>query len=250
MSVDVAPGGCLMDGDEQTDQGFYYGYSNAAVNVVVEAANATNPRRDLIVAYVKDAEYAGDINSDADWIDIVKGTAAASPVDPAKPANSISLARIAVAANATSITNANVTDLRAVNGVSARPRGNLVTKTYAANLATYGASATQLTGSDISLTTLAGRVYRYSTVCRIQSTQNAQTHNIQVYRSGTPIGAPITVYLPTTGITYGFFVEATDAPGAAATTYATRAWVINGVGTGSSSSTSTCSLDDVGGYAS
>ena len=43
---------------------------------------------------------------------VVAGTAAASPTAPATPTNSISLATIAVAAGATSILNANITDTR------------------------------------------------------------------------------------------------------------------------------------------
>lgn len=110
MSVDVAEGSVVVMGTEATYQGMYYGENQGTLNVVVTAANATNPRRDLIVARVSDAQYSGAANTFT--IEIVTGTAAASPVDPTVPANCQVLARVAVAANASSITNANITDLR------------------------------------------------------------------------------------------------------------------------------------------
>lgn len=111
MSVDVAEGSCVVLGTEATYQGAYYCEEQGVLNVVITAANATNPRRDLIVARIRDAEYSGATNTFA--IEVTTGTAAASPADPTVPANCVVLARVAVAANATSITNANITDLRA-----------------------------------------------------------------------------------------------------------------------------------------
>jgi hypothetical protein len=55
---------------------------------------------------------------------VVAGTAAASPTAPATPTNSISLATIAVAAGATSILNANITDTR-VSVTTNLPVGDL-----------------------------------------------------------------------------------------------------------------------------
>lgn len=115
MSVDVAEGSCVVLGTEATYQGAYYAESQGTVNITISAADATNPRRDMIVARVKDAAYSGASNTFS--LEVVNGTAAASPVDPTIPANCIVLGRVAVAANATSITNANITDLR--NGYAA-----------------------------------------------------------------------------------------------------------------------------------
>jgi hypothetical protein len=110
MSVNVAAGRAVIVGTESSLQGAYHVVNDAAKNLTISAANATNPRRDLIVAKVQDSAYSGATNS---WsLVVVTGTAAASPVDPATPANSITLARVAVAANATSITAGNITDLR------------------------------------------------------------------------------------------------------------------------------------------
>jgi hypothetical protein len=110
MSVNVAGGTCLIRGTENQNQGVYCGYNDATLNVVVAASDPTNPRRDLVVAKVRDSFYSG---ASADFsIVVVTGTPAASPVDPAVPADALVLARIAVAATSTTVVNANITDLR------------------------------------------------------------------------------------------------------------------------------------------
>ncbi len=113
MSVNVADGRLVLTGSEATYQGVYVCENRGTTNVAIAAADSTNPRRDLIVARVRDAEYSGATNSFA--IEAVTGTPAASPVDPAVPANSWVLARVQVAAGATTITNGVLTDLRTVN---------------------------------------------------------------------------------------------------------------------------------------
>ena len=110
MSVDVATGQVAVPGSEATYQGAYFVENRGAVNVTIATADATNPRRDLIIVRVRDAQYSG---SDGVTIEAVQGTPAGSPADPSLPTgNCFVLARVAVAAGATSITNANVTDLR------------------------------------------------------------------------------------------------------------------------------------------
>jgi hypothetical protein len=59
---------------------------------------------------VNDAYYTGALNNVV--LQVVAGTPASSPVAPATPANSISLATVAVAAGATALTTANITDTR------------------------------------------------------------------------------------------------------------------------------------------
>lgn len=75
-------------------------------------ANSTNPRNDLVIAYIPDTFY-GDANSTA-LIRPVIGTPSGSPADPSLAAfpDAVTLARVRVNANATTITNANITDLR------------------------------------------------------------------------------------------------------------------------------------------
>lgn len=111
MSVQIAAGHALIAGTQTASQGFYIAYNDAATTVAIATANPTNPRIDRIVVAVQDAYYGGTANNQV-LFQAVTGTPASSPVAPAAPANSITLAYVAVAANATSITNANITDLR------------------------------------------------------------------------------------------------------------------------------------------
>lgn len=110
MSVDVAGGQVVIPGTEATYQGFYICENRGNTDVTIGTADSTNPRRDLVIARVRDSGYSGI--ADGFDITVVTGSAAASPVDPAVPDNCWVLARVSVAAGATSITNANITDLR------------------------------------------------------------------------------------------------------------------------------------------
>lgn len=111
MSVNVAAGRGYVDGTESANQGGYFGQSTTVTNLAISASNPTNPRRDLVVARVRDNEYATGPTS-AFSLEVITGTPAASPSDPTAPANSLVIARVAVAANATTILTANITDLR------------------------------------------------------------------------------------------------------------------------------------------
>jgi hypothetical protein len=126
MSVDVAGGRALIPGNEATYQGTYFVENRGTENLVISAADATNPRIDLIVARVQDAAYSGATNA---WsLAVVTGTPAASPTAPDAPENSIVLARVAVAASASSITDANITDYRYITAgqTLATARGGMV----------------------------------------------------------------------------------------------------------------------------
>lgn len=110
MSVDVAAGFAVVPGSQSATQGHYFVDNDAVKNLTVAAADATNPRKDRVVAKVEDAAYSGATSA---WsLAVVTGTPAASPSEPALPANSVELALINVAAGAASITNANLTDRR------------------------------------------------------------------------------------------------------------------------------------------
>lgn len=110
MSVNVADGRAFIPGTEATYQGIYHLENRGTLNVAIAASDPTNPRWDLIVAKIQDAIYSGATNAAS--IVAVTGTPAASPADPTIPADCLVLARVVVAANATTITNANITDLR------------------------------------------------------------------------------------------------------------------------------------------
>jgi hypothetical protein len=110
MGVTVGTGVVTVPGSESATQGAYTCLAPSSTDLVISAAHASLPRFDLIVAKVEDAQYSGAVNT---WsLVVVTGTAAASPVDPTQPNNSIVLARVTVSAGATQILNASITDRR------------------------------------------------------------------------------------------------------------------------------------------
>jgi hypothetical protein len=105
-----------------TSQGCYFDYNDATVNLTIGAANATNPRIDLIVATVQDADYSGVTNQAI--LQVIPGTPAGSP-SPAYgsvPPNSVVLAQVTVGASVTVINSANIADTRPF----ASSRGGLI----------------------------------------------------------------------------------------------------------------------------
>jgi hypothetical protein len=110
MNVSVAAGAAVVAGTEAATQGSYYCPNAAPVTLAIAASDPTNGRHDLVVAQVRDGDYSTP--SYAWRLFVVTGTAAATPLDPALPANSLSLARVRVDAGASSIPNAKIDDLR------------------------------------------------------------------------------------------------------------------------------------------
>jgi len=113
----------------------YRVYNDTQATLIVLAADATNPRIDLVAIGIDTTT-----NPYTPEVMIIKGTAAASPVVPSYPTGfvGLSLAKIAVAANATSIVNANITDLRVIAGMNTNALSDQI-------LQTVGGTATVLT---------------------------------------------------------------------------------------------------------
>jgi hypothetical protein len=86
---------------------------------------------------IRDAYYSGAFNDVI--FQVLAGTPAGSPTAPATPANSISLATIAVGAGVTSILTANITDTR-VDVTTNLPVGDITSVTAGAGLAGGGSS--------------------------------------------------------------------------------------------------------------
>jgi len=116
MTVSVAAGYAVIIGTTQTNMGAYMAYNDGAVTLSLTVSSPTLPRIDLICATVNDAYYTGSTNNVT--FQVIAGVPNVSPTTPTLPANSISLATIAVAANATSIINANITDTRVATTTS------------------------------------------------------------------------------------------------------------------------------------
>lgn len=127
MSVDIASGTCIIDGDDQAFQGSYLGQSSATVNVTIGAAPGSNSRIDLIVARVYDPN-AGSGSSAIFTFEAIAGSVSGSPVAPALPNTAIPIAQVLVTNGDTSVVNAAITDAR----TPARARGAVPTGTIQA----------------------------------------------------------------------------------------------------------------------
>lgn len=116
MSISVTAGKAFVSGSIVSNQGMYNVVNDSPVSLTIPASNATNPRRDIIVVTVNDADVSGTVNSVN--FQVISGTPSTSPSSPSTPASSILLASIFVAAGASSIVTTAISDRRVFTSTS------------------------------------------------------------------------------------------------------------------------------------
>jgi len=104
MGVRIGAGRAFIEGTTTTLQGMYNAVNDAFTTVPLAGSDSTYARYDLIVLQIRDADVSGSTN-EAVFLPIT-GTPSSSPQVPAAPASSLVLARVLVAANASTISNA------------------------------------------------------------------------------------------------------------------------------------------------
>lgn len=148
MSVDIAIGDAHIPYSTYS----FWGFTDAVNNVTVSASDPSNPRRDIVVAYVdlSVVSSASNNNPGALKFKVIAGTPAGSPSDPSDTVIGLNvgagnpwvkLARLSIAANATTVVNANITDLRTAV-LPLVPDGGLITAKYADSSVTTAKLAT------------------------------------------------------------------------------------------------------------
>lgn len=96
--ITVQPGAIVIPGNSGVANGVYRSALAAADTGTLTARNATNPRIDLVVFRALDTSVVAGHGAYTGRIEIITGTAAASPVVPTLPAMAQELARITVPA--------------------------------------------------------------------------------------------------------------------------------------------------------
>jgi hypothetical protein len=155
MSVRVASGWAAIVGTTTSNMGVYTIYNDAIEALTITTADPTNPRIDLICATVRDAYYSG-ANNDVIF-QVIAGTPAGSPSAPALPANSISLATVAVGAAVTQINSGNITDTR--TDVGTNLPGDITSVTAGAGLTGGGTSGAVTLSASIATNAQTGTTY-------------------------------------------------------------------------------------------
>jgi hypothetical protein len=157
MSVRVASGWAAIVGTTTTNMGVYTVFNDATTVATITAADLTNPRIDLVCITVRDAFYSG-ANNDV-IINVVAGTPASSPTVPATPDNSIALATVAVAANASTITTADITDARVLVTTNIPEIGDISSVTAGAGLTGGGSSGAVTLATSVATNPQTGTSY-------------------------------------------------------------------------------------------
>jgi len=138
-------------------------FAVAAADVTISAADATNPRLDLIVV------------TSAGALAVRAGTPAAAPKPPARTANDVVIAVVYVPANDTAIGTSQITDLRVV-----RNSGIVIYRTTAAETTNSTAAAIEALNKANSGVTIPSGLFLAGKILRVRM------HGNMLLNSGTP----------------------------------------------------------------
>jgi hypothetical protein len=194
MSVRVASGWAAIVGTTTSNMGVYTIFNDATDTLTITTADPTNPRIDLVCATVRDAYYSG-ANNDVIF-QVIAGTPAGSPVAPSLPANSISLATVAVGAAVTQINTANITDTRVNVTTNIPESGDISSVTAGAGLTGGGSSGAVTLAASVATNPQTGTTYTLALTDngKLVTLSNASPVAVTIPTNGSvalPVGAVI-----------------------------------------------------------
>ena len=210
QSVSVGAGQAWVMGSRAL-QGSYHVINDAAKVVTVAASDPTNPRYDRVVAQIQDAAYAGAVNAFA--ISVITGVAAASPAEPAIPADCVELARVLVPAASTSVTAGNILDRR----VRAVRRGAVYSAPTIADPGLVALAIASQTGNAFEVRDATNTVRTAANAAGVMSGGLAPSRRALTVSPGTSLGASSNAGIVVTGSTFQalvtgrYFWETTSA---------------------------------------
>lgn len=211
-SVDVASGLCVIQGDDESEQGKYLVRNVGSTNVALTAAPVSNSRYDLVYVRVNDATAGGPAGDNAAF-GVLAGTAAASPTVPTTPTSAIALATVLRTAGDTSVTTAMITDVRTDARFSQ-------VEFQGARLASvrepFTVSATAATGT-VNLNVLTSASLMYTTNASANWTLNIRGSASAALTTVVAIGESITVTFAAQQGATAYYQSATQIDGGAVT---------------------------------
>jgi hypothetical protein len=114
FSVDVAAGMAVITGDDVALQNSYLCWNDATFNLGTPGAPASGTRLHRVVLQVQDKLNNGAWTGYTFTPVLVQDTGSGFP---AEPASALTIAQVSIAAGQASVTNANITDMRAGTGM-------------------------------------------------------------------------------------------------------------------------------------
>lgn len=109
-SLQLTAGSCVIQGDDQTDQGMYLVVLDAVMTQAFPAVPGTDKRVDLLSIRVNDPNALGPAGNNATVV-ITQGVVSATPVAPAAPTTAIPILTVLRTSTDSAILNAQITDV-------------------------------------------------------------------------------------------------------------------------------------------